>query len=162
MSNKLVEWWRANSVRREQALEPENLFKYFPLALYPMLMIFLEDIEGGQRSPFEWFTGHAYISIFRWENVVLAVGFICAFVSFDVLSFIGRKPRQVVLIAATSVVASILYFTFVYLDARFAPDPKKFCTGDDGMPYCLSFFEHGMFMALAIALALSICQSLVT
>ena len=123
-------------------------------------MIFLEDSEGAQRSPFEWFTGHAYISIFRWESVILAVGFIAGFVSFYVLSFIGRKPRQVVLIVATSIVAQILYFTFIYFDARFAPDPKKFCTGDDGIPYCLSFFEHGMFMTLAIALSLSICKSL--
>jgi hypothetical protein len=160
MSNKFIEWWRANSVPQEKRLDPENLFNFFPLATYPILMIFLEDIEGARRSIFEWYTGHAYISIFRWESVVLAVGFIAAFVSVYVLAFIGRSSRQVVLIVATSVLASVLYFSFVYLDARFAPDPKKFCAGKDGLPYCLSLFEHGLMMMLAIVLAKSICQEL--
>jgi membrane protease YdiL (CAAX protease family) len=131
-----------------------NAYLFSPWGMYPLLVMVREYILGFGDLSFDWLGGHARVSFLEPGSVALALIFIAAFCTGYALLYVRGGPR-ILLVSLMFVVACVLYFGFLYGDARLISARYDRCGGRDGIPYCMAYFELGLTMTFALNVSIA-------
>lgn len=136
-------------------------YQLSPWLVYPLLVILRETVFGLRHFSFDWLGGHARLSVFEPGSITLSVAFTLAFCAGYVILYV-RGPQKLPLVLTMSVAASIMYFGLeyfiVHLDLHLLPGDRNACVNSASGPYCLGYFELGMWMWVSVMVSINGCR----